>query len=39
LLALSTAWTLYVFVLRVPYVIQRSMSFWEPSKTPLTQMS
>jgi hypothetical protein len=37
--ALSIACTLYVFELCVPFVIQRSVSSWAPSKTPLTYTS
>jgi hypothetical protein len=39
LLALSIAWTENVFVVFVPYVIQRSMPVWVPSKTPFTNTS
>jgi hypothetical protein len=37
--ALSTACTLNVFEVCVPYVIQRSMPVWAPSKTPFTRTS
>jgi hypothetical protein len=37
--ALSTACTLNVYEVCVPYVIQRSMPVWAPSKTPFTRTS